>query len=111
MSSLTKFGSRIRTIGLKITGGVRNIGQKILSIAMRLTPGLTAINPALGAAAASIAGILGGVSRIAGAVEDAIDGRMNFKDAVGNIKQQAMAVKQAYGEGKSAVSSALERRR
>jgi len=36
---------------------------------------------------------------------------MNLKDIVGNIKQQVMAVKQANGEGKLAVSSALERRR
>ncbi len=78
---------------------------------MRLTPGLAAINPALGAAAAAVGGIAGCVSRIAGVVQDAIEGRMNFKDAVGNIKQQTMAVTQAYGEGKSAVSSALERRR
>ncbi len=93
MSSLTKIGSRVRSTGQKITGGVRNNGQKISSIAMRLTPGLTAINPALGAAAASIAGILGGVSRIEGAAQDAIEGRTIFKDVVGNIKQQAMAVK------------------
>ena len=78
---------------------------------MRLAPGLTDINPALGASAVSIAGISWGVLRIAGAAEDAIEGRVNLRDAVGNIKKQAMAVKQAYGEGKSAVSSALERRR
>jgi DNA-directed RNA polymerase alpha subunit len=76
---------------------------------MRLAPGLTAINPALGAAVASIARISRGFSRIAGVAEDDIEGRMNFKDVVGDIKQQAMAVKQAYEEGKSAVSSALER--
>ena len=78
---------------------------------MRLATGLTVINQALGVSAASIAGISRGVSRIAGATEGAIEGRMNFKDVVGNIKKQAMAVKQNYGEGKSAVSSALERRR
>jgi hypothetical protein len=111
MSSLTKFGSRVRSIGQKITGSVRNVGQKIYGIAMRLTPGLAAINPMLGAATVSIAGISGGVSRIAGAAQNAIEGRMNFKDAIGNIKPQAMAVKHTYGEGKSAVSSALERRR
>ena len=53
---------------------------------MRLTPGLTAINLPLGAAAASIAEISGGVSRIAGAAQDAIEGRINLRDAVGNIK-------------------------
>ncbi len=110
-STMTKFGQRIRSIGQKITGGVRNIGQKISNVALRLTPALTAINPMLGAAAASVAGISGGVSRIAGSAQDAIEGRVNLRDAVGNIKQQAMAVKQAYGEGKTAVSSALERRR
>jgi hypothetical protein len=78
---------------------------------MKSTPGLTAINLALRAAAASIAGISRGVSRIAGAAEDAIKGRMNLKDTIGNIKQQAMAVKQAYGKEKSTVSSTLERRR
>ncbi len=98
MSSLTKFGSRVSSIGQKITRGVRNIGQKIYGIAMRLTPGLTAINPMLGAATASIAGISGGVSRIARAAEDATRGRMNFKDAIRNIKQQVTAVKQAYGK-------------
>ncbi len=96
MSSLTKFGSRIRTIGQKITGGVRNIGQKISGTAMRLTPGLTAIKLPLGAAVALIADISRDVSRIAGAGQGDIKGRMNFKNDVGSIKQQAMAVKQAY---------------
>ena len=67
---------------------------------MMLASGLTAINQALGAATTSIAGISGGVSRIAGAAEDAIKGRMSFKNVVGNIKQQVMVVKQAYAEGK-----------
>jgi hypothetical protein len=40
----------------------------------------------LGAAATSIAGVSGGVSRIAGSAQDAIEGRVNLKDAVGNIK-------------------------
>ncbi len=44
-----------------------------------LAPGFTAINPALGLVATSIASILGGVSRIAKAAEDAIEVRMNFK--------------------------------
>jgi hypothetical protein len=77
---------------------------------MRLAPGLNAINLALGAAASSVYGVTGYISRIAGVAQDNIEGRMNFKDVVGNIKQQAMAVKQAYGEGKSVVLSALERR-
>jgi len=110
-SSMTKFGQRIRSIGQKITGCVRNIGQKISNVAIRLTPALAAINPMLGAASASVAGISRGVLRIAGAAQDAIEGRVSLKDTVGNIKQQAMAVKQAYGEGKTVVSSALERRR
>jgi hypothetical protein len=63
----------------------------------------------LGAAAASVAGISGGVSRIAGSAQDAIEGRVNLRDVVGNIKQQAMVVKQAYGEGQTVVSSVLER--
>jgi hypothetical protein len=65
---------------------------------MRLAPGLTAINQALGVPAASIAGISGGVSRIAGAAEDAIEGRMNFKDVVGNIKKQGMTVHKLTGK-------------
>jgi len=60
MSSLTKFGSRLRAIGQKIIGGVRNMGQKISGIAMRLTPGLATITPTLGAATTSIAGLSGG---------------------------------------------------
>jgi hypothetical protein len=59
MSSVSKFGIRLRSLGQKITGGVRNIGQKISSVALRLTPGLAAINPALGAAAAAVGGIAG----------------------------------------------------
>ena len=109
---MTNFGHRVRSIGQKITRGGRNIGQKISNVALRLTPTLTAINPMLGAVAASIAGISGSVSRIiAGSARDAIEGRVHLRDDVGNIKQKAMAVKQAYGEGKTVVLSALERRR
>ena len=85
--------------------------RKISNVSLRLTPALTAINPMLGAAAISIAGISGGVSRIAGSAQDAIEGRVHLRDDVGNIKQQTMVVKQAYGERKTAVLSALERRR
>ena len=56
-SPMTKFGQRIRSIGRKVTRGVRNIGQKISTVALRLTPALAAINPMLGAATASVAGI------------------------------------------------------
>ncbi len=66
---------------------------------MRLTPGLTAIYPALGAAATSIAGSSGGVSRIAGAAEYVIEGCMNLKDAVENTTKQAMAIKQVSLRG------------
>jgi hypothetical protein len=111
MSSLTKFGSRVRTIGQKITGGIRNIGQKISSVALRLVPGLTAFNPALEAAAAAVGGIAGGVSRIAGAAEGVIEGRHSISSAAKNIQTEAAAIKQAYGMGRAAVSSALERRR
>jgi type IV secretory pathway TrbL component len=111
MSSLTKFGSRVRALGQKITGGIRNIGQKISGVALRLAPALTAFNPALGAAAAAVGGIAGGVSRIAGAAEGVLDGRNSMASAARNIQAEAAAVKQAYGMGRAAVSSALERRR
>ena len=81
MSSLTKYGSRIRAIGQKITGGIRNIGQKISGVALRLVPGLTAFNPALGAAAAAVGGIGGGVSRIVGDAKGVIDGRYSVASA------------------------------
>ena len=112
MSSLTKFGSRVRTLGQKITGGIRNIGQKISGVALRLAPALTAFNPALGAAAAAVGGIAGGVSRIAGAAEGVLlDGVHSVASAARNIQAEAAAVRQAYGMGRAAVSSALERRR
>ena len=111
MSSVTKFGVRLRTLGQKITGGVRNIGQKISSVTLRLTPGLTAINPALGAAAAAVGGIAGGVSKIAGIAEHTLEGKLGVRDAVGSVQQQVAAVKSAYNQGRSAVSSALERQR
>jgi len=106
-SPTTKFGQRIRSIEKKITRGVRNIEQKISNVALRLTPAITAITYMLGAATASVAGISGGVSRIEGSAQDAIEGRVHLRDDVGNIKQKAMVVKQAYGEGKTTVSSAL----
>jgi hypothetical protein len=111
MSSLTKFGSRARSIGQKTTGGICNIGQKLSGVALRLTPALTTFNPALGAAAAAVGGIAGGVSRIAGAAEYVLDGRNSVASAARNIQADAAAVKQAYGMGRAAVSSALERRR
>ncbi len=111
MSSLTKLDSRVRTIEQKITGGIRNIGQKVSGVALRLTPALTAFNPALGAATAAVGGIAGGVSRIAGVAEGVLDGRHSMASAARNIQAKAAAVKQAYGAGKAVVSSALERRR
>ena len=112
MSTLTKFGSRVRTIGQKITGGIRNIGSKISSVALRLVPGLTAFNLALGVAAAAVGGIAGGVSRIAGAAEGVTEGRHSNSSAAKNIQTEAAAVnKQAYGARRAAVFSALERRR
>jgi hypothetical protein len=103
MSSLTKFGSRVRTIGQKITGGIRNIGQKISGVALHLVPGLTALNPAVG-------GIAEGVSRIAGAAKGALDGRHSVASAAKNIQTETATVRQAYGAGRAAVSTALERR-
>jgi hypothetical protein len=111
MSSLTKFGVRVRSIGQKITGDIRNIGQKISGVALCLVPGLTAFNLALGAVVAAVGGIAGGVSRIAGAAEGVLDGRNSVASATRNIQAEAAAVKQAYGAGRAAVSSALERRR
>ncbi len=111
MSSLAKFGVRVRSVGQKIMGGIRNIGQKISGVALRLVPGLTAFNPALGAAAAAVGGISRGVSRVAGTAEGVRVGRHSVASAAKNIQTEAVAVKQAYGMGRAALSSALERRR
>jgi hypothetical protein len=111
MSSVTRFGVRLRTPGSKVAGGVRNIGQKISSVALRLTPGLTAINPALGAAAAAVGGIAGVISRIAGIAEHTLEGKLGLRDAVGSVQQYVAAVKSAYNQERSSVSLALEQRR
>jgi len=108
---MTKFGRRLKSIGQKVSHVVRSIGQKVSSVAMRAAPALTMINPELGAAAVAVGGIAGGVSRAAGAAEDALTGRATVSDAIQSVKNQVSAVKTAYGQGKAAVSSALERRR
>ena len=96
MTSVTKFGVHLRSLGQKITGGVRNIGQKISSVALRLTTGLTAINPALEVAAAAFRGLAGGVSTFAGIVEHTVEGKLGVRDAVGSVQQQVADVKSTY---------------
>ncbi len=110
MSSLTKFGSRVRALGQKITGGIRNIGQKNSGVALRLAQTLTTFNPAIGAATAAVGGIAGGISQIAGAAEGVLDGRNSVASAARNMQAKAAAVKQAFGMGRADVSSAIERR-
>ena len=61
--SFTKFGQRLKSIGQKVTHGVRVIGSKISSVATRATPFLAAINPELGAAAAAVGGCCRGRRR------------------------------------------------
>ena len=109
--SMTKFGRRLKSIGQKVSHAVRSIGQKVSSVAMRAAPALSMINPELGAAAAAVSGIAGGVSRAPGAAEDVLAGRATVSDGVQSVRNQVAAVKTAYGQGRSAVSSALERRR
>ncbi len=76
-----------------------------------MAPGFTAFNPALGAAAAVVGGISGGVSRIAGAAEAVLDDMQSVASAARNLQAEAAAVKQAYGAGRAVVYAALERRR
>ena len=101
----------MRSIGQKITGGIRNIGQKIYGVALRFVPDLTAFNPTLGTSAVAVGGIAGGVSRIARVAEGVQEGRHSMAAAARNIQAEAAAEKQAYGARRAAVSSALERRR
>jgi hypothetical protein len=74
--------------------------SKKTKVAIRLTPTPLAINPTLEAGAAPVAVISGGISRIAGSAQDTIEGRVSLRNTVGHIKQQAMAVEQAYGGGR-----------
>ncbi len=93
MSSRTKFRSRVRAIGQKIMGGIRNIGQQISGVALRLVPGLAAFDLAFGVVSAAVGGIVGGVSRIVGAPKGVLDGRHSVVSAARNIKAEAAAVK------------------
>ena len=108
----TKLGTRVRQIGQKIVHGVRTIGSKVSSVALRAAPALAAIDPRLGAAAAAVGGVAGGVAGLAGVADNVLSGKESVSaDTVNSIKSEAAAVRTAYGQGRAAVGSMLERRR
>ncbi len=113
----TKFGQRLRQLGEKLASGASWLGNKAGSALINASPVLTAINPALGAAAMGAGGVLRGVGMLGDIGKRALQGQVDVgmvsqaRGALGSIRDDARAIQQAYNSVRSpARGSPLERR-
>ena len=111
------FGSKLRYLGQKVASGAAWFGQKAGGALMAASPVLSAINPSLGAGAASLGGVLTGVGAIGSIASNALNtGRVDAQDvsrvrgALSGIRDDAQAIRDAYRSGRPQ-GSRLERRR
>ena len=114
-----KFGRRLRYIGEKLAAGAQWIGQKVGGALLSAAPVITAINPGLGGLAVSAGGVLEGVGTLGSIASRALDQRRvgvdtvsQVRGALGGIRDDARAVRDAYNTFRGSIpTSRLERRR
>ena len=113
---LSKFGQRLQFIGEKLAAGASWIGNKAGSALLSASPVLTAINPALGAAAVSAGGVLRGVGALGDIGQRALRDGVNVgmvnqtRGALGGIRDDARTIRDAY-KNFSMPPSNIERKR
>ena len=99
---LSKFGQQLRYIGEKLAAGASWIGNKAGSALLSASPVLTAINPALGAAAVSAGGVLRGVGTLGDIGQRALRGQIGVgtvnqvRGALSGIRDDAQSIRAAY---------------
>ena len=99
---LTKFGQRLRYAGEKLAAGASWLGNKAGSALLSASPVLTAINPALGAAAVSAGGVLKGVGTLGDIGQRALRGKVDVgmvgqaRSAISGIRDDARANRSAH---------------
>jgi len=114
---LTKIGKRLRYAGEKLAAGASWLGNKVGGALLSASPVLTAINPAIGAAAVSAGGVLKGVGTLGDLGQNALRaGKIDIgmvgqaKSALSGIRSDAQAIRAAY-QGIRGPQSQIERPR
>jgi hypothetical protein len=114
---LTKIGKRLRYAGEKLAASASWLGNKVGGALLSASPVLTAINPAIGAAAVSAGGVLKGVGTLGDLGQNALRaGRIDMgmvgqaKSALSGIRSDAQAIRAAY-QGIRMPQSKIERPR
>lgn len=96
MSFFSKFGRSLRSMGTKISHGVRTVGNKVGNFLLGATPVLASI-PGIGPEAAALSASLGGAAKGVGALGGVAENALAGKGLdLGAARAGAGAVKDAY---------------